>query len=367
MAEVIDTPVTNQTSIAELRSMLEPSPTPPVNGKQALTVTQAAPEPEVKAKPETPEVVETEKPARERDEHGKFVPKAGATETESGTVQSQEPEKEVEKEDPLPPNVQKRIAKEVEKQARIDREIAEAVSRTKARQAELEKLKSEDGKSGPEPVKTTAPAKTEGKPTRPVRPVFGEDGQTWGEHTASTKAYDKLMEKYEEDLLAWTIGEARKATAEELAEQRANEKIDRTREEARKEYGAKVFDEACSRVLESATPELVVEIGSIEKWPSIISYLGKSENEAELESLSALYKQNRSAALRELGRIEDRLTKPATKEPSNGTTKEAVKDKPLPPPPERVGGGANAAPKVDLNKLSPRDFNREIKQYLERP
>src|SRR6185369_17159769 len=122
-------------SIAELRAMVsdpEPEPAKAEVKAEAVEVT-----PEVEDEPVKQE--------RARDENGKFV-KADAV------SDIQEPEKPVE-EEPLPANVQKRIAKEVEKQARIDREIAEAVSRTKAKQAELEKLKSTV--TGSEPATNT--------------------------------------------------------------------------------------------------------------------------------------------------------------------------------------------------------------------
>ncbi len=101
----------------------------------------------------------------------------------------------------------------------------------------------------------------------------------------------------------------------------------------------------------------------MDDWPAMVFHLGNPENSDEMASLVALYEKSPSAAVRELGRIEDRLAKPTTKEPTIKATETA---KPLPAPPVRVGGGAGAVPKVDLEKADMRTFKREIQPFLSR-
>ena len=366
-------PVTNDTSIAELRSMLEPAAVPiPANGKQPLTVTRSASgEPE--ATPTTPEATETEKPvARERDEHGKFVSKAASTEAESGTAQTQEPAKEeVESDEEILtkyPGVKKRVQKIDAETAVIQAEINHRVAAKKAAQAELERLRAEEGKPGTEPVKNTAPPKQEGEPVMPVRPIFGEkEGETWADYTASVKKYESEFSKYTSAYTAWIREETRKTVAEELRDQRFQETTERTIEASKKKYGVE-FDDYRTRVVEASPEGLLLEISALEDWPGMAVHLGKPENEAELINLAALYERSPSAAIRELGRIEDRLSKVVSKEPPN-SAKEVVArpvavDKPLPAPPDRVGGGANAAPVIDLNKADMRAFTQAVQPLL---
>ena len=368
--------VTNDTSIAELRSFLEPAAVPiPANGKQPLTVTRAAgSEPE--ATSPTPEATEPEKPvARERDEHGKFVSKAASTEAESGTAQPKEPSTEVDKdedqEQALPPGVKKRVEKIVVETARIQAEIDRRISAKKAAQAKLDSLAAEEGTSGTEPVKNTAPPKLEGEPAMPVRPIFGEkEGETWAEYTAAVKKYETDFTKYTAAYTAWIREETRKTVAEELRDQRFQETTERTIEASKKKYGEE-FDDYRTRVVEASPEGLLLEISALDDWPEMAVYLGKPENEAELIGLAALYERSHSAAIRELGRIEDRLSKAVSKEPVNSENKVAAGkpvpvDKPLPAPPERVGGGANAAPVIDLNKADMRTFTQAVQPLLKR-
>ncbi len=345
MTPTVTTSTAPEPSIAELRAMLNDSePTTLVTKAEPVAAPTETPEPEVEAKPAGPQ----------RGPDGKFV-KAdeGNTETEPGTVQTKEPEPTVEdKEEPLPANVQKRIAKEVARQAQIDREIAQAVSATKAKQAELQRLRDAADTSGPEPVKTTEPAK-EGKP---VKPKFGREGQTWGD-------WQNELDAYEEKNEAWLMAEGRRQAREELLESRWQESVEKTIELAKKAHGEK-FDELRATVVYNTPEGLQNEIGTLEDWPSMIMYLGDPDNAAEMEKLGALYQRNPSAAIRELGRIEDRLKKPEPKETEPVAT--GIKTKPLPPPPAKVGGGSDASPQVDLEKADMRTFKREIKALLER-
>lgn len=354
---IIPAPVP-EPSIAELRAELWGPPAIPV------TVEKPAKAEAAEATTETPETTETEKPeGRKRDEHGKFVAAEGKTETESGTVQTQEPDQTVEdKEEPLPANVQKRIAKEVEKQARIDREIAEHVSRTKSRQAELEKLKADTGTSGSEPVKTTEPAKVEGKPVRPVKPKpFGESGFTWEQQAAADAKFEEDLNAHEEALMEWALGEGERRTARILAEKDAKAKADQL-------WGSRDKDisEARQRLLANSSEELQLAISALDDdaTVSMVAHLGKLENADELARLDALVATNPYAAAIAIGKLDDRLNKPATQEPT--TVTKPQEKKPLPEPPARVGGGATAAAKVDLEKADMKTFKREIQGHLGR-
>lgn len=318
-------------SIAELRAMVADEPV--VTEKSA---------PEAKSEPAEPaEVAEPVKQERQRGADGKFLKAEPGDETEI-----QEPEKEAE-DTPLPANVQKRIAKEVEKQAKIDREIAEHVSRTKAKQAELEKLKSAE--SGPEPATNTELADDE----EPVEPAFGTEGQTWADYQAAMKEFRKQHD-------TWILQRAERLADNKWIERQRQEKFDRTMAEGKKAHG-EGFDDMRVRVVETAPESLQIEIGQMEDWPSMVAYLGHPDNAAKLESLSNLFNQNPSAAIRELGRIEDRLKAPATKEPEKvKATATAI----LPEPPARVGGGAAATPKTNFEKAEMRTFKREIQPFL---
>lgn len=353
-------------SISELRTMLaDPIPV-------AIVKPTVSPVAEVKA--ETPEVVEESKSVTpERGEDGKFVKKAaGSTETEAGTVPVQDPEVVEEKESPLPEAVQKRIAKEVKEQARIDREIAEHVSRRKAKQAELDKIKADTGTSGSEPVTTTAPAKVDGKPVRPTlppKPVFGaKEGETLGEYYAALDKreldHEAALVKFETERETWMFGEAERIADRRLNERQYQERFKQTVAEAEKAIG-KDFDGYRQRVVESTPEGLQVEIGALGDaiWPKVVAHLGDPANEAEMTELAKMYERSPSAAIRQLGRIEDRLTKLDSTEPAKVATPPV---KPLPPPPARVGGGAAATPKVDLNKVDMRTFKREIASQLSR-
>ncbi len=308
----------------------------------STVVTERAPEPSIAelramATPVESEA-EPEKQERKRDENGKFVKAEGSD--------SQEPEEQ--KEEPLPANVQKRIAKEVEKQAKIDREIAEHVSRTKAKQAELERLKSTA--TGSEPATNT---ETVDEDAEPQEPEFGTEGQTWGQYQEQKKAWQKAHDK-------WLVKMTERTIDEKFTERQRQDKFEKVMAEAEKTYG-KGFDEMRSRVVESTPEGLQVQIGALDDWPSMVAYLGKPENADEMVKLANLFNRNEPAAIRELGRMEDRLKQlPATKE----TVKAKATDKPLPAPPVQVGGGAAAAPKVDLQKADMKTFKREMKAYL---
>lgn len=294
------------------------------------------------AQTETPEsVVEPQQSERARGADGKF---------KAADEKTQEPEASTaeEKEEPLPPAVAKRIAKEVADQARYDREIQAAVSARKAKQAELERLKADTGTSGSEPAQTTAPAKTEGKPVKPIWEGEEKDPgavKYWA-------AQGEYLEKHD----AWLVAETRRAAREEVEAERHSEKVNAKIEAGKKKHGSD-FQGMLDTVLTTAPEKLQIEIGRYEDWPDTVAHFGK--NPDELKALGALFESNPSMAIRELGRLEDRLKKPATKEPDP-----AVPVKALPEPTLRVGGSATASKGIDLNKAEQDVFNREARRIM---
>jgi hypothetical protein len=64
------------------------------------------------------------------------------------------------------------------------------------------------------PVQPTAPAKTTAPATakegKPVKPVFGTDGQTWGQ-------YQQALAQYETDYEAWLLKETRRQVQQEFS------------------------------------------------------------------------------------------------------------------------------------------------------
>ncbi len=226
-----------------------------------------------------------------------------------------------EKDEALPPNVQKRIAKEVEKANAIQRKIDEAVSRRKNLEKQLA-----DANTGSEPEPTTA-----AKDSKPVKPVFGsKEGETWAQ-------YQQSLEKYENDRDDWVKSETRKAVEEELTSREQKSKAAGEWDAAVKAQGAD-FPKLVEKTI-VALHEGVGEEGSafiqralrdLDSWDSVASHLGK--NPKALEALMAKYKERPVAAIAMLGKIEAGLASPP-----------AAERKALPNPPARVGGAASAS------------------------
>lgn len=297
------------------------------------------------AEPEVTEPAVEQQTERTRGADGKFaktadevVPEVPVKEPDASTVE--------EKEEPLPPNVQKRIAKEVAEQARIDREIQTAVLARKAKQAELDKLKADTGTSGSEPATTTAPAKTN---DRPVKPQWEGEEKDPGA-LKFWAAHSEYLEKNETWLIAETRRAAREEAEAEFVKRAHSEKVSAKISEGTKKHGEK-FQGMLDTVLATAPENLQVEIGKYEDWPDTVAHFGK--NPDELKALGALFDKNPSMAIRELGRLEDRLKKPETNDPPVVAATKA-----LPEPPERVGGNASVVQKIDGEKAPMAVFKR---------
>lgn len=321
-------------SMTDLRAFMKQAAAPepaepakePAKEPEAKTVA-----PEVEAKP-----AETEK-----------------TEVVTGATEKQEPE-EVEEE--LPEGVKKRIAKEVKKQAQIDAEINRVRSTTKAKEAELAKLKADTDKPGSEPVKTTESAKEAGRPARPKRPRIAEKGfeqETFEEFQARESVYeDEIIPKYEEKLAEWLVASAEKNVEAKLTAKQREVEAKRDWDEAAKEHGAK-FQEYTDTVIANSSELMQTAISAFGNWAGMTVHLAK--NPDELKEIADKFETNPYGAIADLGRLEDRL-KPAPK-----TTPAKAAEKPLPAPPAKVGGAAAAEVGIDLEAADMSTFKRAWK------
>lgn len=248
----------------------------------------------------------------EASETAKAATPEAATET---AETKQEPE---EKDEPLPKGVEKRIAAEVARQAKLDRQIAEAVSTTKAKEAELAKL---TGKSGSEPATTTAPVK-DAKPTKPAFAEFKEaDGPVW-------PRYQEALAKYETEHESWLIAETERRTEAKFTERQQQQAAQVRWDEAVKTHGAE-FPKLMEQAQGIAPEGLQKAISALDDWSAVAVHLAK--NPAQLKDLASVFEANPYKAIATLGRIEASLkTAPKAAEP-------------LPNPPSTVGGGASAS------------------------
>jgi hypothetical protein len=263
------------------------------------------------AEPETSETAAGEPQAEEK-------PEAAAETADTKT----DPEKS--DEEPLPPGVQKRLAKEAEKAARAQAAIDRAVSERKAKEAEAAKLTA--GEKGSEPVKSPQSPDNQ----RPQRPQLGEKGhesETWAQFQAREAAYEEAHDKW-----------VRSETLKEFKEQQqaeATKRADIARWDAAvKEHGAD-FPKQVEAVRAVAPEGLQNAIGDLENWSGVAVHL--ASNPAKLQELSQAFQQNPTRAIATLGRIEAALTKKESK-PATTTT-----EKPLPEPLKKVGGSASAS------------------------
>lgn len=273
-----------------------------------------AEEPEGKTEPESdPEKTEQEQP---RDEQGKFKPK----------------------DDELPAGVQKRIQKEIDKAVRARKEAEEF--RNQARE--------EAAKRGTDPApKPEQPAAPTSSPSKPPKLSDFEEVDAWAEATAAyleERAVAKARaeaEKFTESKL-----EARdKRAADEAAgreQQKINEAWTSRVEDARKQHSD--FDEVLDDVAFPDTPAI----------RAVQQAFYESETGAELlyhlaahpEEATRLSKLTPTAALRELGKIEAGLIKPA--QPAR-EVKPAVSN--APPPIRTVAPRAAAGSTRDPEKM----------------
>ncbi len=249
-----------------------------------------------------------------------------AVETPAAAEPAAEPgDKKLEQEtteEPLPENVQKRIAKEVEKTSRIQREIDQAVSNRKAKERELEQATADKGS---QPVKPAQPADA-----RPVKPKL-DNFSTYAEWQAAS-------DKYETDKDAWLIAETRKASAQEFKAREQQTANQRTWDAAVKEHG-KEFPALMKTVTDQTSEAFQTAVSQLEDWPRVAVHLGK--NPAELVAIAAEHGRNPMRGMAALGRLEASL-KPAPKAA-------AAEADPLPEPPKKIGGAAAATSAVDLS------------------
>lgn len=334
-------------SIADLRSMLSPTPTP----KEPEAVVHSKEE----TKPETPEV-----PAAEPE---KVATEPGTTETEPGTVPEEQAQESVaeDKDEELPEGVRKRIAKEAEKQARIQTEIARAVSARKAAQAELDKVTAEPV---PPTVKKAEPAATEAKLVRPVRPaepptpVLGDD-EKWDDHQSRLKEHrekqDAALTKYEAEMVTYEnerevriLAEAERRFRAQAEADRAASEGDKFLESAIKEHGKDVLQPAIEGFKGKTTEPFQTAISQLETWPAMVIYLDAHPD--ELKTITDTFAANQHRGVAALGKLEDKLSAPKPKPVEKPAVVTVPAATPLPPPPAVVGGKASPIAAIDLGK-----------------
>lgn len=235
--------------------------------------------------------------------------RAKEPETASETVETkQEPAKE---DEPLPENVQKKIAKEAERAARAQAAIDKAVSDRKAKEDEAAKLT----KPGSEPAPNT-----EVKDAKPVKPTEDKFA-TWGE-------YQTALAKYETEHEAWLIAETERRTEAKFTQRQQEAKAKERWDEAVKTHGAE-FPKLMDAARAIAPEGLQAAISALDNWSGVAVHLAK--NEAQLKELAAEFQANPYKAIATLGRIEAGLkTAPKAAEP-------------LPKPPVTEGGKSSAS------------------------
>ncbi len=230
----------------------------------------------------------------------------------------------IEKDEPLPEGVQKRIAKEVERANIAQRKIDEAVSTRKAKEAELAKLAT----TGSEPAPTT---EANGRPIKPTWAALSADGKSWAD-------FEQALAKYETDHETWLVAETERTVEKKLTARQAETAAKAKWDEAVKTHG-KEFPELMEKAREIAPEGLQTAISSLDNWSAVAVYLAK--NPGQLKELSAAYDANPVKAIATLGRIEASLK----------TAPKAAAE-PLPKPPTAVGGGASASSEFDWENAS---------------
>lgn len=247
-------------------------------------------------------------------------------ETATETVETKPNPQQEEQEPELPEGVKKRIAKEVEKTARIQAEIDRTVSERKAKEAELEKLKTTAPGADPVTKPTTAAANE-----RPKRPEPGEPGhenETWAQFREREAKYDQQLTDY---VKAEAVREIEQKAAATNAQKTAQDRWDAA---VAKHKAAGVDFPALMESARALAPEgLQVAISSLDNWDGVALHL--AQNPDKLKDLAVSYQQNPTKAIATLGRIEAALTPQGTKP--------ATQEKPLPEPLKKVGGSASAS------------------------
>jgi hypothetical protein len=265
-------------SLSDLRALM--SPKEPVAPAEKATPEETTKTP---AKPESqPGAAEPAKPDNEkqtepeRDESGKFKAKEEA-QADDLTLETDSEA------------IKKRIGKAVAKQREAERKAAEL-------EAEVERLRKD---------REAAPPETESQAAQAGKP--------------SAEDFDST-EQYVEALLDWR--EAQKA--QKAQANKVDEKIAKAREEYPDFENIAMGREATSLIVKQ--PALGVAITESDIFPKLAMHLGQN-----LDELRRLTELSPTRALAELGKIEDRLSKPAPKRETS---------QPLPKPPVVVSPGS---------------------------
>ena len=215
-----------------------------------------------------------------------------------GTGEVAEPKKEASPEaDEEPEWLKKRVAKESAREAEAQRKIDEAVSRRKAKEAELATL---DTDTGTDPAKTgkVDPA------VRPAKPDFATFEGTGAE-------FAQALEDYEKNLETWLEGRTTKTVERQFQEREAQKSAQARWDSAVKEHGDK-WESSVKTVTQTAPESMQSAISALDNWSKVAVHL--AANPAELTSIANQFTAHPPGspgffkAVAQLGRLEEKIT-----------------------------------------------------------
>lgn len=216
----------------------------------------------------------------------------------------------------------------------LTREKYELRGQLTATQAEIESLRT----AGQKPAEEKTP---EGRPVAPDIDKF-----------ETMDAFFKANNEYAENLAKWTVAEHEKAKAKKEQEAKDAEFVEayRKRIDAARAKHAD-FDAIVSKISipPSHQPALIPSLMEMEAGAEVCYYLGQHP-----EELAKILAMTPTAAVRQLGKIEDKLAvpvKPAEEKPKSNA----------PEPITPVGGGGHK-PSVELADISDPDEYRRARE-----
>lgn len=240
--------------------------------------------------------------------------------TESDTAP--EEQNEVDKE--IPKGVRKRLGRLDEEQAYYDGLIDAKRDQVAARKKELAEL---DGTQGAEPAKSPKP--TSEAPEEPDLDTF-EGGNA---------EYKAAVKQWKSDYRDWLRTETSGTVRAELEAERQKAQATEARSKAVEKHG-KEWEDRRQAVGKASSVGLQAAISELDAWDAVVNHLG--QNPAELAELNQQFEANPVRAIRQLGKLEDRLTA--------ATTEDAPPKPKLPPPIAPTGGKSGATRAQSLNE-----------------
>ena len=363
-------------SFEEMRAMLsgtEPAKPQPA-ADNALAAAKPAAEPAKPAaeepKPATPEPKPEAKPAEGEKPKGEEHPASGTGDKET---QEQEPkgekDKKFEKKAAPDPETQKEINRAVWRKHQLEREAREKQAELDRINRELEEKKAQaSGKpaTGAQPEKP-ATGFTEAEPVEPQEDKF----ESYGD-------YLKAHQKFTDEHALWVVHKDRfEYEARQTAERQRTEAESQKRQAAESQQkAAEAWNKRVATTAEKS-PDIAEAIDNVGPFltqagqadlimqsdvgPEIVLYLHQHPD----ETMKLAQSGNPLVIARELGRIEARISQPASAAPAPQPKSEPLK--PLPEPVAAVGGKSSPPAGIDLSdeKVSMEDWKAEAKRQIE--